>query len=268
MGRGNNRMPVFEADVAKRFFLRALDEAFTKFKTTLHAYCLMTNHFHLLVQVAESALGNAMHLLQSRFARRYNLLTGKEGHVFGRRYQAILCDNDNYLLTVLRYIHRNPVAAGIVRTVDDWTWSSHSAYLGMPRPFDPKVETSLCLSLFGSGRPAIEGYRAFMDADAPAPWPHEEPEWTDSMQLDQEVPTLESAPAIPERLFQYLEEFVAEVGVDLAELLGPSRDRYLSQLRYEFARRAVACGFSIADAARLFGRAKSGFTRAIREAEA
>jgi len=97
----------------------------------VHAYCWMTNHVHLLMQVSEVTLGRAMQRIASRYARAVQKRRGTTGHLFERRHRAILIDADSYLLELIRYIHLNPVRARIVTDPADYPWSGHRAYLGL-----------------------------------------------------------------------------------------------------------------------------------------
>lgn len=253
---------IFASPEAKQAFFEALAEAIKRFKLTLHIHCLMENHFHLLVQVAGTPLHEAMHWLQSQFAHWYNRRFSITGHVFERRYRAILCTNDRYLLALLRYIHRNPVAAGLVRRVEDWPWSSHRAYLGA---YDPLVTTELCLSLFGDGRPAREAYAAFIDARAEAKWPHEGEPPEDDGEVSHVLGLRASIPPAPlDRLIARLRTLSREAGVAIPDLAGPAADRRLTELRRSFAGSAVEDGFSLAEIGTVLGRSKVAIFKALR----
>lgn len=177
MVRGNFGHPIFSDRRSKIRFLSLFGGAAKRFGCPVHAYCLMTNHFHALVQSGEQPLGVLMHLTELRFARYFNWRNDTTGHVFQNRYKSIICKDNRQLLTTLRYIHLNPVSAGLVQDPSDWPWSSHRAYLGAS---DRIVSVDHCLSLFQGLRPAREIYRSFMRAVAPASWPHKKkPRWVE-----------------------------------------------------------------------------------------
>jgi REP element-mobilizing transposase RayT len=101
-----------------------------KYDARAHAFCWMTNHLHLLAQIKDVRLGKIMQLIAQRYARHRHKQLGTTGHLFERRYRAWLVDTDAYFIALLRYIHRNPVRAGMVSGVEDYPWSSHHSYCG------------------------------------------------------------------------------------------------------------------------------------------
>ena len=128
--RGNNFEPIFFGDENFRFFLRRLIEYFDV-KINLIAYCLMPNHYHLLVEVLENAfLQKAMQRLSTSYTKAINKNRGRVGHLFQGRYKYKLVPNNNYLLHLSRYIHLNPVKAGIVEKPEDWMFSSYKDFVG------------------------------------------------------------------------------------------------------------------------------------------
>jgi REP element-mobilizing transposase RayT len=129
--RGNAGNPVFfEVNDRSRFFL-LLQEGIERYKHRIHAYCLMTNHIHLIVQVDEIPLSRIIQNLSFRYTRYVNSIRKQTGHLFQGRYKALLIDADSYLLQLTRYIHNNPVRVRIVSHPADYKWSSHPAYLGI-----------------------------------------------------------------------------------------------------------------------------------------
>jgi len=110
--------------------LEGLGKASCRYGVRIHGYCLMPNHFHLLIQQQEQPVDLAMRSLSTRYAREFNKKYGKVGHVFQGRYRGILCDKAAYLLELLRYIHLNPVRVRSVEKAHEWPWSSLAVYLG------------------------------------------------------------------------------------------------------------------------------------------
>ena len=100
------------------------------YAVTLHAYCLMPNHVHLVLRTAEASLARFMQSLQQSYTQRFNRRYGQVGHVFQGRYKALLCETDEYLVTLVRYVHLNPVRAGLAARAEDYPYSGHRAYLG------------------------------------------------------------------------------------------------------------------------------------------
>src|SRR5712691_2327064 len=146
--RGNARQDVFFVPEDRHYFYGLLAEGVTRFGYRVHAFCLMTNHLHLALQAGESSLSAGMQNLAFRYTRYLNTRLKRVGHVFQGRFKAYLVDQDRYGLTLVRYIHLNPVRAGMVRTPGAYAFSSHRAYLG--REAVPWLTTDWVLGQFGS----------------------------------------------------------------------------------------------------------------------
>lgn len=129
--RGNNRRQIFNSPADYEKFLLLLAVQKTKLPFFLYAYCLMTNHVHLLLERQASAVGLIMHRLLTGYAQYYNRRNRRVGHLLQGRHKAILCQSERYLSELVRYIHLNPVRAGMVTLPEDYEYSSHRAYLGM-----------------------------------------------------------------------------------------------------------------------------------------
>jgi len=130
MLRGNGGQDVFFAseDRCRLFFL--IQEGVERFGHRVHAFCLMDNHIHLAIQVSDIPLSRIMQNLSFRYTHWVNRRYKRMGHLFQGRYKALLADEDSYLLQLVRYIHLNPVRAGLVTQPEDYEWSGHPAYLG------------------------------------------------------------------------------------------------------------------------------------------
>ena len=129
MNRGLEKKPIFLCNKHKQYFLSLLAQISDNFKVEVHAYCLMENHYHLLMHTPFANLSRAMQYLNGVYAQRFNVVQDRCGPLFQGRYKAILVDSDEYLLTVSRYIHLNPVDANIVYRPEHFRWSSYRAYL-------------------------------------------------------------------------------------------------------------------------------------------
>jgi len=128
--RGNARQDIFFDDTDRYRFYLLLQEGTERFGHRIHAFCLMTNHVHLIVQVADKPLSRIMQNLSFRYTRWMNWRQNRSGHLFQGRYKSVVVDGDEYLLELVRYTHLNPVRAGIVKTPSAYRWSSHAAYCG------------------------------------------------------------------------------------------------------------------------------------------
>jgi len=128
--RGNAGRDVFSDATDRSRFHLLLQDGAERFGHRIHAFCLMTNHIHLAVQVGNVPLARIMQNLSFRYTQFFNRKRHETGHLFQGRYKALLIDADDYLLELVRYIHLNPVRGGIVKQPEDYPWSSHRAYLG------------------------------------------------------------------------------------------------------------------------------------------
>jgi putative transposase len=159
--RGNRRATIFHDEDDYRTYLERLERYRRRDGATLHAYVLMPNHVHLLLETGAQPLSRTMQTLKFTYGQYYNRRYDKTGHVFQGRYHAILCDRDAYLVELVRYLHLNP--ARMRTSISPWTypWSSHAAYLGRTSPVT--VETSTVLESFHRQvGPARQAYRRFM----------------------------------------------------------------------------------------------------------
>lgn len=126
--RGNNREKILKKDTEKVLLLQKLEEFAEMLDFSLFGYVVMDNHYHLLLQANEDPLSKIMHRLNNYYSRSYNTAYNRSGHVFGGRYKASLIQDESYLFAVLRYIHWNPVKAGICSSPADYSWSSDRLY--------------------------------------------------------------------------------------------------------------------------------------------
>lgn len=145
--RGNRLEAIFFDDTDRKEYLRRLGEARRRFDFTLYAYVLMPNHVHLLLEMGLVTLSRIMQWLGTTYTQYFNRRHHKIGHLFQGRYKAILCDQDSYFLSLVRYIHLNPVRAGLVKDPAEYPWSSHRTYVGLAH--DSMIARSVVLKQFG-----------------------------------------------------------------------------------------------------------------------
>ena len=129
--RGNDRRPIFVSEDDRTLFLLGLQRTVRRYGWMIHAYCLMTNHYHLLLQITERGLSRGMCELNGRYALAFNARHGHSNHVFGRRFWSDLIEDNSRLLTCSRYIVLNPVRAGLRADAAAWRWSSFRACAGL-----------------------------------------------------------------------------------------------------------------------------------------
>ena len=166
--RGINKQVIFHDELDYRKFLEVLEEAKRKSGFVVHAYCIMNNHVHILIEEKEEPLGVIMKRIGSSYVYWYNRQYDRVGHLFQGRYRSQPIDDERYLLTVLRYIHQNPVKAKIKVHCQDYRWSSYREYLYTE---DKKIplhhgilltDTSFMLALFAiEGKRGLERFKDF-----------------------------------------------------------------------------------------------------------
>ena len=151
MHRGNAQADIFLSERDREKFLEYLSHSVERYGLKIHTYCLMTNHYHLLVETPESNLSQAIKWINVSYAAYFNRKRRRSGHLFQGRFKAIVVDADEYLKHLSRYIHLNPIRAGMVEQVKDYQWSSFPALSGYKK--GPEwLETGWLLSLFGNDK--------------------------------------------------------------------------------------------------------------------
>lgn len=148
MLRGNGGADIFMSDSDRYHFYLLLQEGVERFEHRIHAFCLMTNHVHLVIQVGTIPLSRIMQNLSFRYTRWFNKHHKRIGHLFQGRFKALLIDEESYLLELVRYTHMNPVRAGMVKDPSAYAWSSHHAYTG--KEVLPWLTSDVVLSRFSS----------------------------------------------------------------------------------------------------------------------
>lgn len=175
INRGNYRAAIFQQAKTKAAFLKCLDEACAKTGWRVHAWCVMSNHYHLAVETPQANLVDGMRWLQGTFSVRFNRLRNERGHLFQGRYKSLMVDPAEGLGALCHYIHLNPVRAKIcsMPQLPEWSWSSLS-WLMNPRKRLPWFEPQAALVHAGgladtaAGRRKYVGYLDWLQEDAPA----------------------------------------------------------------------------------------------------
>ena len=171
--RGNARQRVFRDDEDRETFLATLAWVVERFGWCCHAYCLMGNHVHLLIETPQPNLSRGMRQLNGVYTQRFNRRHRKVGHLFQGRFKAILVEKEGYLLELARYIVLNPVRAKMVKTPDRYPWSSYCAMVGLAPVPPPALATEWILEQFAGTRAiARRRYAKFVydGIGVPGPW--------------------------------------------------------------------------------------------------
>ena len=267
--RGNHRQNIFFSPSDRDLFNEITAEVIEQFAARLHAYCLMTNHVHLLIQVGEIPLGRLMLRIAGRYARTIQRHLHTTGHLFEKRYHPVIVDADAYLLELLSYIHLNPVRARMVNAADAYRWSSHHAYLGTRA--EPWVTTDFALAMFHSRRPqAVAAYSRFIAERVDAHSPLNECNAGDRRILgsDEFAGKLLGAswrPKSRKTLDHLIDEAADRFSISLEALRSPSRQRHLAKARAWIAHEAISLRIaSLSQVARLFQRDESSLREAVR----
>ncbi|MFZ3136090.1 MAG: transposase [Thermodesulfovibrionales bacterium] len=162
--RGNARKPIYKEDEDRRMFLEVLHRANTRYNWLCHAYCLMNNHYHLIIETPDGNLSHGMRQLNGVYTQLFNKRHNRVGHIFQGRYNAILIQKESHLLEASRYVVLNPVRAKAVKDPDEWKWSSYRGTAGKEKPH-PCLTKDWILGQFGSKRRQSEKkYREFVMA--------------------------------------------------------------------------------------------------------
>jgi REP element-mobilizing transposase RayT len=170
--RGDRREDIFEDDQDRQTFLSTLEQVISQFNWICHAWCLMDNHYHLLIQTPDGNLSKGMRQLNGVYTQASNRRHRRVGHLFQGRFKAILVDSDAYLLELSRYVVLNPVRAGMVKKPADWPWSSYRASVGL-EPAAPWLAVDGLLAQFAKRRTlAQQRYAQFVveGIKAASPW--------------------------------------------------------------------------------------------------
>lgn len=220
--RGNNRNRIFLNDSDRWRMLETLAKAKAKYNFLIYAYCLMDNHIHLLVGDNGNDISKLMQSINVSYALYFNRVHNRAGHLFQDRFRSELVEDDRYLLEVSRYIHNNPVRAGIVQKPEQYRWSSYAIYLGKAKDELELVDTSLILGHISSLRKtAVAEYQKYVTRGQESCESildiEEEHEWVRRKHGEY----IESLTDAKKRLALFL----AERGLTLEELLKEKKER-------------------------------------------
>ncbi len=162
--RGNNKASIFHTNADKQNYLQILSETKKLFDLSIYAYALMTNHIHLLIETPQANISAAMKYLNWTYCRHFNKIHKKSGHLFESRYKAKVVQKDKYLLALIRYIHFNPLKAGLCKSINTYQWSSHLEYLKGKKIIDSELVFDM-LSI--DKKTALQRYKNFINIPIP-----------------------------------------------------------------------------------------------------
>ena len=165
MNRGANRNRIYSKDEDYERFLKVLQEACSLFNVYISAYCLMSTHYHIVINTPEGNLSRFMRHVNGVYTQRYNIKYKRDGALFRGRYKAMLIQKEEYLTQVVKYVHQNPLKAKIVINLKSYKWSSHPLYL-KGKTINEFIDINNMLAYFSNRKEdAIKEYKEFMDTD-------------------------------------------------------------------------------------------------------
>jgi len=167
--RGDGREDIYLTDADRDAWLEVFGQVCERFNWVCHAWCQMTNHYHILIETPEANLAQGMRQLNGVYTQRFNRAHARVGHVFQGRYKAILVERGSYLLELARYVVLNPLRANMVKRLEQWPWSSYLPTCGQAAA-PAWLQTDWVLAQFGSRRSsAITKYVSFVHEGARLP---------------------------------------------------------------------------------------------------
>lgn len=261
--RGDRREDIYSSDADRAAWLDLFGQVCGRFNWRCHAYCLMSNHYHVVVETPEGNLAQGMRQLNGVYTQYVNRTHGRVGHVFQGRYKSILVEKDGYLLELARYVVLNPLRAGMVKDIGDWPWSSYPGMIGVVPP-SAWLETDWLLGQFDPQRNrAREKYVDFVRAGGGL-----SSVWEDlrnQIYLGSEAFVVRMQSAIPPE--QSLEEIPRMQRRPVAKPLAEYREEYQHDPRSGMALAYLAGGYAMKEIAAEFGVHYTTVSRAVKAYE-
>lgn len=239
--RGNNREYIFNKTEDKEYLLELIKEYRDIMGFELFGYVIMSNHYHLIIRISQAPLRDIMHRINNKFSRYFNIKYKRSGHVFENRYKGILVIDDRYLLSLLRYVHQNPVTAKMCNRVEDYDWSSDKYY--RTNDVEGIVDIEHILGIFSTNRlAAMKAYIEFMSEEK-----REDIDFFENCDVIGNVNTYQLDKYLKtyiKSLDQILKEVVTDSKIFKEIKLG-SRKRYLSKYKKEFIDAAIQANYTM-----------------------
>lgn len=217
ISRGNNKNNIFLDDKDYHVFLKQLLKVKSEKDFLLYAYCIMPNHFHLLIESIQEPLSKIMQKLLTLYAIYFKSRYNKTGHIFQGRYKAKICDKEEYLFKLMQYIHVNPLRAGITNDINNYKWSSHLHYIGKANNKNLAIENLFHRMGFSS---VEQGHSAYNNLMA---------EFIDGNSWQQKKITLS----------ELLQKILIENQISKDNILSKSQNRKINQARKKFSYEAA-----------------------------
>lgn len=239
IARGNNKEYIFKESIDKGYFIKQLKECTTVMGYKVYGYVLMDNHYHIIIQTLDKKLQEIMHQINNKYSKYFNGKYKRVGHVFQGRYKAVLVQDERYMLKLLRYVHQNPVRAGLCKLVEDYRWSSDIYYRKSINSF---VNTKVIYEMVDKDtKSAVQKYKEFMDE-------LEEENYSKLDTIGEEAYIVLCSSRKEGKQRKRLDEILFDTGITLSEyeqIKAGSRKRELTEykLRYAIAARRYVWGW-------------------------
>ena len=225
MVRGNNGEKVFTTEKEKRQYINIIREYKKRYQFKIYAYCIMDNHAHLLIEVKKVPLSKIMQGIQQVYTQRYNKNHNRTGHIFQQRYKSVLCQKDEYLFALIKYIHFNPIKANLTQT-SDYKWSSHNEYIKYVRTL---VDVEYVLSMLSSKKKeAINEYKKYMEIEEEL---KENEYGVDDDKIEEIVNGIEKEEIKQCTLEQIIKKTTAYFEIDMEEIKSRKRTKRISDAK-------------------------------------
>lgn len=256
--RGNNKEFIFIENEDKEYFLKLFIENMQEFNYKIFAYVIMNNHYHIIIQTFDISLQNIMHNINNKFSKYFNKKYERTGHVFEKRYSSKVVDKDDYLIWLLRYIHRNPVRANLCKEVDEYIWSSDIYYRKNISSF---VDINFILNILSNNRDkSIKCYEELL----------KDPDRKKEEDFNNFRDKLNSLVNKPERLnrLKTLDEIFGELEISKEDKLlikMGSRKRCLKELKKKFIKEAIKLNYTLDEIGSFIGISKGAVSKLLSE---
>lgn len=253
--RGNNKNAIFVDDKDYNVFLKQLFEVKSEKDFLLYAYCLMPNHFHLMIETVQEPLSEIMQKLLTLYGIYFNLTYDRSGHVFQGRYKAIICQKEEYLFKLLQYIHLNPLRAGLTKDINGYKWSSHLIFSGKINNKNLSLEKLFqrmdCKSI-------TEGRKAYNNLINE----HINEETIKNSDMKFNKISLQYNYST---LYDILEKILIGTKISKNDILSKSQNREVNKARKEFSFEAVNHGYALKEIADFINRDASVVCKYVRD---
>ncbi|SHJ86231.1 REP element-mobilizing transposase RayT [Dethiosulfatibacter aminovorans DSM 17477] len=258
--RGNNREYIFRKKEDKVMLL----EVFLKYRDVygykILGYAIMDNHYHVIMKTDQVYISSVMHRINTEFAKTYNRIKKRTGHVYEKRYKGILVKDDSYLLSLLRYVHQNPVKARMCRTVSDYRWTSDSSY--RRNKGDGLVSIDLILDMFAADRRrALAEYARFMDEDD-----FESSEMFEDTAVIGDIKPLKVEKTLQENSRESMDELLKLVTAsekDFTKIKSASRSRRLTPLKIRYIEECLKRNYRMEEIGKNIGISQAAVSKLL-----